>query len=102
MPTPLATYRLRPAARRDLSDIWDYTASEWSVDRADRYVRGIVAFLDALLEQPRIARERTEITPPVRLQPYASHLIVYRIEEPELDVIRIVHARQDWLALLRK
>ena len=53
-----------------------------------------------LLRHPEMAREYTEIDPPVRLHPYRSHLIVYRIDADHLAVIRILHARQHWQALL--
>jgi toxin ParE1/3/4 len=36
----------------------------------------------------------------VRIHPHRAHLIVYRIEDGHLAVIRIVHARRRWQALL--
>lgn len=30
---------LSPKAKSDLSDIWDYTLSEWGIDQAEKYVR---------------------------------------------------------------
>ncbi len=98
--SPIEDYRLSPAAQSDLSGIWDYTAEMWSPDQADAYLRGLGDKLDALCSHPEIARERTEIDPPVRLHPYRSHLIIYRIENDHLAIIRIVHSRQHWQALL--
>jgi len=92
----LKSCRLRPRALDDLEAIWLYTAAQWSVDQADLYIRQLTAGMDLLLEQPEIARERTELTPPVRIHPVASHLIVYRIEAEHLDIIRIRHGREDW------
>lgn len=93
-------YRLSPAARRDLDGIWDYTVLLWSVEQAETYLRGLAEALQTLLQHPEIARERTEIRPPVRLHRYGSHLIIYRIADDHLAVVRIVHARQHWQALL--
>jgi len=93
-------YRLSPAAQIDLSGIWDYTAKMWSRDQADTYLRGLGKKLEALCSRPEIARERTEIDPPVRLHPYRSHLIIYRIEDDHLAIIRVVHSRQHWQVLL--
>lgn len=89
-------YRLRPRALEDLEAIWLYTATQWSVDQAQLYIRQLTAGLDFLSEQPKIARERSELHPPVRIHPVASHLIVYRIEADHLDIIRIRHGREDW------
>jgi toxin ParE1/3/4 len=96
----VADYRLSPAALTDLDGIWDYTARTWSVGQAEAYVRGLAADLDLLVQHPRMARERREIRPPVRLYRSGSHLIIYRIEAGWLDVLRIVHARQNWAVFL--
>jgi toxin ParE1/3/4 len=88
--------RLRPSALDDLEAIWLYTATQWSVDQADHYIRQLTAGLDLLSGQPEIARERSELVPPVRIHPVASHLIIYRIEVDHLDIIRVRHRREDW------
>jgi toxin ParE1/3/4 len=103
MPEPtVVEYRLAPAALNDLDAIWDYTARTWSVSQAETYIRGLTADLDLLVQHPEIARERVEICPPVRLYRSGSHLIIYRIEAGWLDVLRIVHARQNWAAYLNE
>ncbi len=98
---PVSEYRLSPAAQGDLERIWVFTVQMWSADQAEAYLQGLDETLDILVAHPGIARERYEIVPPVRLHPYRSHLIVYRIEPDHLAVIRILHTRQHWQALLR-
>lgn len=103
MPKPtVAEYRLSPAALNDLDAIWEYSARTWSVGQAEAYIRGLTADMDLMVQHPGIARERTEIRPPVRLYRSGSHLIIYRIEAGWLDVLRIVHARQNWVAYLNE
>ena len=103
MPEPkVVEYRLSHAALTDLDAIWDYTARTWSVSQSETYIRGLAADMDLLLQHPGIARERTELRPPVRLYRSGSHLIIYRIEAGWLDVLRIVHARQNWAAYLNE
>jgi toxin ParE1/3/4 len=34
-------YALSPLAQADLSDIWDYSYSQWGADQADAYVLAI-------------------------------------------------------------
>lgn len=94
-------WRLTPAAERDLTGIWDYSARIWSVAQAERYLRGLSASFDTLARTPEIARERAEFDPPVRLHPHRSHLIVYRIEDAGVAIVRILHARQNWVNLLQ-
>ncbi|SIQ63970.1 hypothetical protein SAMN05880561_103893 [Rhizobium sp. RU33A] len=44
-----------------------------------------------------MARERLEVTPPVRVHPTGSHLVVYSVK-PSGDVLSIAvpNAREDW------
>jgi toxin ParE1/3/4 len=103
MPEPrVVEYRLSPAALTDLDAIWEYTARTWSVSQAETYIRRLAADMDLLVQHPGMARERTEIRPPVRLYRSGSHLIIYRIDAGWLDVLRIVHARQNWAAYLNE
>nr|WP_318528676.1 MULTISPECIES: type II toxin-antitoxin system RelE/ParE family toxin [unclassified Mesorhizobium] len=38
------------------------------------------AIFDLIAANPRMARERLELSPPIRIQPFEAHLIVYLIE----------------------
>ena len=98
----LSHYRLSPAAQADLEEIWLYSAETWSVDQAERYMDLLEEAFERLRAMPGIARERLEFTPPVRIHPAASHLIIYRIEADHLAILRILGGRQDWQAVLGK
>ncbi len=90
----------RPQAEADLTGIWDFTAGRWSTEQAERYFTGLNQTLALLCAHPEIARLRTEFTPPVRLHPYRSHLVIFTADEEVLEVIRVVHMRSDWAAVL--
>jgi toxin ParE1/3/4 len=94
-------YRLTPAARHDLEDIWLYTAQTWTMAHADRYTDIIVDTFDRLLFMPEMARERPEFDPHVRIHSSAEHLIIYRVERDHLIILRVLGAEQDWQAILR-
>lgn len=89
-------------ADADLEEIWLYSANEWSIEQADSYITGLYATFSMLCETPEIARERSEITPPVRLHPSGQHHVIYRIEGTSISVIRILHNRRNWQMFLSK
>ena len=70
--------------------------AKFGVDQAERYHEGLIATLDLLANNPRIARERFEFNPPVRLHAYRAHMIVYVLKTEGILIVRILHGRQDW------
>ena len=44
----MSTYRLTPAAQRDLSSIWDYTQERWDLAQAEVYVTEIRAAIERI------------------------------------------------------
>lgn len=96
-----ARYTLAPEALRDLESIWAYGAETWSPDQADRYLDELVQAFDRVSRSPTPFREHLEFSPPVRIYPYRSHLIVYLGSEGQGTILRILGGRQDWQAILR-
>lgn len=92
------SYKLRPAAQQDLENIWLDTARRWSVEQAERYIRQMSEDFAALVEFPEMERERTELTPPVRIKHSGSHIILYLIVDDHIDIIRIRYGREDWMS----
>lgn len=93
---------IRPAAEADLSAIWRHGAAVWGVEQAERYADSLFAVFDLLVEYPEIARARQEITPPVRIHPSGSHLVIYRWEGQGVEIIRILHGHQNLIAYLQE
>lgn len=90
----------RPWAEADLVGIWDYTAARWSEAQAERYLAGLGDTLALLCAHPEIARLHQDFTPPARLFPYRSQLVIFIADEAALEVIRVVHMRSDWQGLV--
>ena len=95
-------FRLTRAALSDISGIWDYSARTWSVDQANAYIRGLHQTFEAISQNPYIARERTELNPPMRVHSYRSHIILYRILSDVVEITRVRHGREDWYRLTEK
>ncbi|MFN3364093.1 MAG: type II toxin-antitoxin system RelE/ParE family toxin [Allorhizobium sp.] len=44
-----------------------------------------------------MARQRTELSPPVRVQRYRAHLVIYLTEDGGgVLIVRVRHGREDW------
>jgi len=92
------SYRLSVEAEEDIIAIAEKGVRMFGAQHARRYHDDLFALLDLLAYNPRIARERVEIEPHVRVHPVEAHLIVYRIAEDEtVFVIRIRHGNEDWV-----
>ena len=91
---------LRPQAEMDISEIWDFTAKQWSLGQAQDYFAGLSGIFDLLCAHPEIARERKEFTPPVRIHPFRSHVIIFAANDHAVEILRVVHSRTNWTDLL--
>jgi len=94
-------WSLRPAAEADLTEIWHYSAATWGPQQADSYVDALFAAFDLLADFPQMARERSEFTPPVRIHPSGTHLVIYQTTDQGIDIIRLLHAHQNLFAYLQ-
>ena len=98
-------YVLSPRAQADLSDIWDYSFSQWGADQADAYVLAIHAACEGLataVAVGRLAGQSAEyILMGYRKQIVGSHLVFFRNNAIGLvDVVRILNQRMDVAAHL--
>ncbi len=84
-----------PQAQRDLDEIWRYSAKEWSDERADHYIRALIATCETVAQRPDIARRRDDVKLGYRAALSGSHIIFFKISGPSLIVVRILHQRMD-------
>ncbi|MES2444611.1 MAG: type II toxin-antitoxin system RelE/ParE family toxin [Pseudomonadota bacterium] len=91
------TYRLSRKAEDDIVAIYVTGVREFGFDQAERYHAALAQIFEFLAENPRGARERTELDPPVRAHRYKAHLIIYRLDGSDILILRVRHGREDWL-----
>ena len=90
-------FSLSVEAEEDIIAIAEQGVRIFGSAQARRYHDELFAMLDLIATNPRMTREREEISPSVRIHPFKAHLIVYRIEESgAIFVIRIRHGHEDW------
>lgn len=89
----MSNYRLDRAAADDLVAIYVAGVDWFGLTQADRYHDGLTATFAFLAEYPRAARERKEISPPVRAFRYKAHLIVYELDESSTSWMKKMSSR---------
>lgn len=82
-------------AQQDLENIYQYSVSEWGAHRAELYLSNIKAQLVALSDNPKIGRERPDLLGNTRIVLVGHHIIFYLITEQTLQILRVLHERQD-------
>ncbi|MBR0556665.1 type II toxin-antitoxin system RelE/ParE family toxin [Ciceribacter sp. L1K23] len=85
---------LSPAAEADLNEIWDYSAAAWGVDRADRYIDDIRDGCERLCFGT-IRGRPADIRTGYLKHAVGSHMIYFRSSSDRVEIIRILHQRQD-------
>lgn len=89
-------YRLTRAAERDIGAIAETGIELFGTDQARAYHAALFGVFDLISDNPRMAHERTELTPPLRVHPFRSHIILYKIEDDNVLIVRVRHAHEDW------
>jgi len=91
-----------PDADSDLEDIWQFVAiTSGSFDIADRVIDSITDRFVLLTRHPYIGRARDEdLSPGLRSFPVGEYVIVYRVQDADAVILRVVHASRDIPGLL--
>jgi len=86
---------ISPAALDDLRDIFHFGLRNWGQSRATRYLDTLKEQLWRLAEQPLIGLERPELFPEIRSFPVESHIVFYQVQSKQVEIIRVLHGRQN-------
>ncbi|HEX8573686.1 MAG TPA: type II toxin-antitoxin system RelE/ParE family toxin [Allosphingosinicella sp.] len=92
--------RLTPEARDDLVAIWLWISRD-DEKSADAFVDDLERACASLVPRPSRFPVALDLDgDPIRKRLYRGHLIFYRILPDEIEVLRIIHASRNWVALL--
>ena len=86
---------IAPAAKTDLKDIYQYGLRQWGKKQSDSYLESLKEHFWMLTEQPLTGVERPDLLPDMRSLPIESHTLFYRATEDAVEIIRVLHGRQD-------
>lgn len=90
-------HRVSPEAESDLDQIWDYVVREsGSMEIADRVIDSLADRFYLLSIHPYIGRRRDEeLRPGIRSFPVGNYVVLYRVEDVDVFVLRVLHGRRN-------
>lgn len=91
----MARYELTAAAEEDLAAIADYTIERFGIEQARRYRDSLLNAFESLAETPRLGRGAAHIRHGYRRFEHRSHTIYYRIMDPGIQIMRVLHKSMD-------
>ena len=86
---------IAPATKTDLKDIYQYGLRQWGQTQSESYLENIKQQIWTLTEQLLIGVDRSELLSGARSQPIESHTLFYRVTLDTVEIIRVLHGRQD-------
>lgn len=92
-------YRLSPAARADLEEIWTFTAERWDFARAEKCV---YAIRDRLASGTIAAQSAADVRPGYFRCACGSHMIYFQRGDSGMQVVRMLHQSMDANARFRE
>ncbi len=88
-------YQLRKEAQFDLEDIFDYSEDNFGLDIAIKYLNELENTFFNLYDHPHLGKDRSEIKFGVYSLVHKEHLILYKITETKIDILRVLHQSRD-------
>jgi toxin ParE1/3/4 len=93
-------HRRAEQADSDLDDIWYYVAlKSGSLEIADRLIESITGRFLLLASHPNLGCTRQDLHPHLRSFPVGEYVIIYRIKDNEVLVLRVVRGSRNLEAL---
>ena len=96
----MARFRLSPAARQDIDDIFEFSVQRWGVDQAFRYTDAMVAAFHRFAESPALAQDCSDIRAGYRRGLVGRHYVYFVTDTQGIVVIRVLHQRMSQRARL--
>ncbi len=82
-------------AEEDIIDSYLYGHVIFGRRQAEVYEQQLRHVFDIIAENPQLAAERSEYSPPVRIHHHGSHYIIYVIEDDHIVIVRVLRDESD-------
>ena len=86
---------IAPAAKNDLKEVYQYGLRQWGKAQSEGYLSTTKSQFWLLTQQSLMGIERPELLPDMRSLPIESHILFYRVTANRVEIVRVLHGRQD-------
>jgi toxin ParE1/3/4 len=87
-------------AEEDLIRIWDDIA-EHNEKAADELLVNLGEKIDSLFEMPERGAPRDDLMTGVRMLVEAKYLVIYRVKNSRVEVLRVLHGSRDLTSIFK-
>ena len=89
------TLNITDNAIEDLRDIYRFSHDRWGLSRTKQYLDTLESRISGLVDSPMLGAERPDLLAGLRSLSVESHVVFYRIRSQTVEVLRVLHTRQD-------
>lgn len=89
------SYRTTFEAEEDIAQIFAFGIAEYGMANAEAYIADLLNLFELIGREPLLMRLRDEYQPAVRLRAFKEHVVVYRDDDGDVLIIRLLYGRQD-------
>ena len=98
----MANYVLSALAQQNIIEIRDYTLEIWGREQTIKYISLLEQRLEWLAANPNFGKKRNEVNEGLLSYPEGNHIIFYRIRTKQIEIIAVLHQREDVAGHLNK
>ncbi len=91
----MSKYILSSQAELDLENLYDFGYFQFGSNQADKYLTEIEDLFYLIAQKPHIGRERNAVLIGLRSFAHQAHVIFYRTQKNNIEIIRILHGSVD-------
>lgn len=93
------SFRLRPEAEADIEGIALYIAADNPI-AARNWFNDLYLRFQRLAAMPEMGVAHDDVRPGLRLFPVGRYLVLYRLDGPHVEIVRVIHGARQWQELL--
>lgn len=90
----MTRYSITPIAKQDLTEIYEYVASN-NLEAAGKLIDRFTVQFEKLSKMPLTGKSRPELIPDCRSVPVGRYIVFYRATSKDVQILRVLHGARN-------